>query len=161
MPILTKDTESSSVAVSGASSPSCEGCPRISTAESGSVSKSNPSDFTTYNLLRQTLLDTEELRKEIEAIKTEQQKSKNFYTSLTKLGNVARFAVIMLMITPFLQLLACIVIVHYLGIQDQLPGLLYWVLSGVSILSVFEVGVLVFKFNSIENRIDQIEKNID
>lgn len=43
------------------------------------------------------------------------------------------------MVIPVIQLLLCAGVVYSLGIEDELPGLINWILGSVSILSILEL----------------------
>lgn len=65
------------------------------------------------------------------------------------------------MIMPIIQLLCCAGVVYSLGIEDELPGLINWVLGGVSLLSLVELIVGGVKLFLYEKRMDELEKKID
>ena len=58
------------------------------------------------------------------------------------------------MVVPIIQLLCCAGVVYYLGIEDKLPGLIKWILGGVSILSIIELIVGGVKLFLYEKRLD-------
>lgn len=63
--------------------------------------------------------------------------------------------------TIAVQLVACTVIVYYLGIQEQLHSLLNWVLSGVSLLSVAEMIVGGIKLYLLEHKVDELKEKVE
>jgi hypothetical protein len=65
------------------------------------------------------------------------------------------------MIVPIVQLICCVGVVYFLGIEDKLPGLLRLVLSGVSIFSIIELTVGGFKLYFYETKMDKFEKDLD
>lgn len=136
----------------------CPGCPQLSTSASSSTPIPTP------NLTRELLegySKIQELQKEIEKLKREHERSRSFYEEIGKLSKVSRIAIILLMIVPMLQLVACTVIVHYLGIQEQLHSLLNWVLSGVSLLSVLEMIVGGIKLYLLEHKVDELKEKVE
>lgn len=66
----------------------------------------------------------------------------------------------MLLVIPMLQFISCTAVVYFLGIQDELPSLLTWVLSSVSVLSIVEMIILPIKFFTMENRMNEIERKL-
>ena len=65
------------------------------------------------------------------------------------------------MAIPLIQLIACTAVVYFLGIQEELPSLLIWILSGVSLLSIAEVLITVLKYFILENKVSDLEKKIE
>lgn len=65
------------------------------------------------------------------------------------------------MVIPVIQLLLCAGVVYFLGIEDELPGLINWILGSVSILSILELIVGGIKLYLYEKRMDELEKKID
>lgn len=138
-------------------SSTCEGCPKVNaTPNSSSIGNTSGTD-----MLFSTIGQLSELQKEVKKLKEETQKTASFYRSSTKLNNTVRTVVIILMVVPVIQLLCCTCIVYALGIEEELPNLLKWVLSGVSILSVLELIVGGIKLYLYEKRMDELEKKID
>lgn len=109
----------------------------------------------------QNLVEVNNLKKEIDELKKGQRKAEDFYGSTANLNKTVQIVVIVLMIIPVLQLIACAVVVHYLGIQDKIASLLNWVLSGVSLLSLLELGIGGFKLFTIEKKLEEFEKKLD
>lgn len=50
---------------------------------------------------------------------------------------------------------------YSLGIEDELPGLINWILGSVSILSILELIVGGIKLYLYEKKMDELEKKID
>lgn len=73
---------------------------------------------------------------ELEATTKETQ---SFYDSTTKLNKTVQIAVMLLISVPIVQLVFATLMVYYLGIQDDLNGLLHWLLGSISFFSVIEL----------------------
>lgn len=128
--------------------------------ESGSTfDQTAAGQFTT--VLTNNLVAINQLQKDILRVEKEQDRARNFYNAIAKLSNVSREAVLILLVIPVIQLIACAAVVYYLGIQEQLSGMLTWILSGVSFLSLAEVILIPVKLFSMEKRMDDIEKKIE
>ncbi|MBO5169696.1 MAG: hypothetical protein J6B70_03000 [Oscillospiraceae bacterium] len=154
--VIKKNTDSSTATPIIQEHQNCSGCPQYLSPQSGSTS-GQPSEV---QLLVQCLTQMGEMQLEINSLKAGQGKSTGFYQSLTKLSNVSRAVIWILMIIPMLQLVACAAIVYYLGIQEELSSLLTWVLGGVSFLSVAEMIIMPIKFAVMENRMSEIERKL-
>lgn len=159
MAVYTKDTGSSSV-LPGVGDQGCVGCPRVAQSESGTVPTLEAGEKTLALLLGQTLEETNSLKKDVARLEKEQEQAKKFYSASTKLSKTANIVLWVLLLIPLLQLVACTAVVYHLGIQEQLPGLLYWVLSGVSILSIVEMIALAIKISSIEKKLEEFDKRL-
>lgn len=122
---------------------------------------SNDDAITIMDMVIKSLVTMDDLRKDIIRVEKEQDRTRNFYTGITKLARTSRIALIILMIAPVFQLILCTAIVYYLGIQDQLPGLLIWVLGGVSLLSIIEVVITAIKYFTLENKVNELEKKVE
>lgn len=112
-------------------------------------------------LLYQFMNDTSELRKKVDELEKKQRKSERFFGEVTALAKVSRIVMIILMIIPVVQLIACVLVVNYIGCNDKLIPLLNWVISGISVLSIIEMiygGVKIYLFN---RDIEEIKKKID
>lgn len=157
----TNDTSSSSVAASAVSiNQTCASCPRVAVPESGSTfDQGIAAQLTT--VLTQNLGTVSQLQKDIQRVEKEQDRTRNFYNAITKLSDVSRIVLLILLVIPIVQLIACTAVVYYLGIQEQLSSLLTWVLSSVSVLSIAEVVLIPVKLFTMEKRMDDIEKKID
>lgn len=157
---IKKNTNSSTSAQVVQEHQNCTGCTQYVHTQSGS-GREQPTDILALvNYMAQlgTLQsEVNTLRAELEA---EKSKSAGFYKSFTKLSNITQKAIWILLIIPMLQLVACAVIVYHLGIQDNIPSLLNWVLGGVSLLSVAEMIILPIKFTTMENRMNEIERKL-
>lgn len=161
MAVHTKDTKNSTGAIrTKANSQGTSGNANTSTSSSANSSEF-ASDAILIDLIKKCLTDMNELQKDIVRVEKEQDRTRNFYKAITKLSKASIVAITILMIIPILQLIACTAVVYYLGIQDQLPGLLIWILSGVSLLSIAEVIVTTIKYFSLENKVDELEKRFE
>ena len=134
----------------------CEGCPKVSAASSRSTNATSNGD-----VLVATIGQLNELQKEVRELQKENKKKSSFYNSSAKLNNTVRVVVIILLIVPVIQMLCCAGVVYYLGIQDQLPSLINWLLGGVSILSLLELIVGGVKLFLYEKRMDELESKIN
>ena len=134
----------------------CDGCPKVNTSSSSSANNSSNAD-----VLISTIGQLNDLKKDVQQLQEESKRTASFYQSSTKLNNTVRTVIIILMIVPVLQLIGCTCVVYALGIEDTLPNLLKWTLSGVSILSILELIVGGIKLYLYENRINELEKEIE
>lgn len=138
----------------------CSGCPK--TINSGNETSTPQIDNNGLaTIVTQNVIQIEALKTNVEQIKNDQDKQADFYRFGAKLSNVARIAIIVLLIVPLLQLIACTAVVYYLGIQEQLNGLLSWVLGGVSLFSIIDIVFVIIKFTGIEKRVEELEKRLD
>lgn len=128
--------------------------------QSSSVAAPNGQMDFGVQLLSQNMRDIQELQKKVESLETANKKTQDFYGSITKLSVTLRKMLLVVMWVPVLQLIACAIVVYFLGKQDQLPSLLNWVLGGVSVFSIFEVVFVPIKLYTLENKIDSLEKRI-
>lgn len=134
---------------------SCDGCPKVNT------SSSSTPGFSSSDMLFSTIGQLHDLQQEVQKLQNASRKTLSFYDSTSKLNNTVRTVVIILMLIPIAQLLLCVAVVYSLGIQDELPGLLSWALSGVGIASIIELSVGGAKLFHFDKRIEAIEKRID
>lgn len=102
-----------------------------------------------------------DLQREVRELQAANKKTSSFYDSTSKLNKTVRTVIIILMIVPVVQLLCCAGVVYSLGIEDELPGLINWILGGVSLLSLGELIVGGVKLFLYEKRMDELEKKID
>lgn len=136
------------------------GLANVPLTDSGTVNSVTNADIM-VEAYRQSIIKMDSLEKAVDRLEDKQNKTKEFYEATTKLSKTAYIILWILLIIPALQLFGCIAVVYYLGIQDNLPGLLYWVLSSVSLLSVGEIISIPKTFSSIKNRLNDIEKRLD
>lgn len=134
----------------------CDGCPRVNTSYSSTTGGTSNTDT-----LIGTIGQLHELQQEVRKLQSESKKTLPFYDSTAKLNKTVRVVVIILMVIPIMQLLFCAGVVYSLGIEDELPGLLNWILGGVSIMSILELIVGGVKLFLYEKRMDELEKKID
>lgn len=140
--------------------PNCENCPRIVSPNSTSTPK-YPTENSLYELVANSLVSISELQKNVTKIEKEQEKNREFYRSITALSKTSRKALWLIMAIPLIQLIARTAVVYFLGIQEELPSLLIWILSGVSLLSIAEVLITVLKYFILENKVSDLEKKIE
>lgn len=160
MPKIAKDKGTSTAVPMGMPfQQNCVGCPR-SSSNSTSVTEYE-SGVSIMDAVTKSLIAMDQLQKDIMRVEKEQDKTRDFYKGITKLAKVSRIAIIVLMIVPVLQLIACTATVYYLGIQEELSGLLTWILCSVSILSLIEVGITALKYFTLEHKVDEFEKRLD
>lgn len=145
---------------STSTSSQCDTCPKFGTTNSGSNSDYQP-EQNMAALLIQVFTDISTLKEEVQSIQLEQNNTHKFYKAATNLCNVSKNIMLLFILIPVVQLLACVAIIYYLGIQDKLPSLLTWVLSGISLLSFLEVFLNLFQINKMGSRLDELEKKID
>lgn len=139
----------------------CSGCPKSVNSSSETNTPQIDNNGVVASIVTQYAIQIEALKTDVEQIKNDQDKQADFYRFGAKLSNVARIALIILLIVPLLQLIACTAVVYYLGIQEQLNGLLSWVLGGVSLFSIIDIIFVIIKFTSIEKRVEELEKRLD
>lgn len=156
----TKGKESSATSSSSATLPPCTGCPKISSPDSGSALDSGLALQLT-SVLTQNLNTIDKLQKDILRVEQEQDKTRAFYHAITKLSNASRVVIGILMTIPLIQLVLCVAMVYYLGIQDNLPGLLTWVLGGISLFSLAEVIAIPIQYFILSKRVEDVEKKVD
>ena len=156
---LINDTYTGTGSV-GSFPPNCENCPRIVSPNSTSTPK-HPTENSLYELVANSLVTISELQKNVTKIEKEQEKNREFYRSITALSKTSRKALWLIMAIPLIQLIACTAVVYFLGIQEELPSLLIWILSGVSLLSIAEVLITVLKYFILENKVSDLEKKIE
>lgn len=150
----TKDTSTATVISTNIS---CSNCPRISTPE-------NTSQAPTWNDLESFghfYSELEKTKKDVTAIRAEQERNKDFIRRMAALAKTSRVAIIVLMVLPVLQLVLCAAIVYYLGIQENLSGLINWIIGGIGALSFLEVLITAVKYFSLENKVNDFEKRLD
>jgi hypothetical protein len=80
---------------------------------------------------------------------------------MAALAKTSRVAIIVLMVLPVLQLVLCAAIVYCLGIQENLSGLINWIIGGIGALSFLEVLITAVKYFSLENKVNDFEKRLD
>lgn len=132
---------------------SCTGCPKINTESSSTSSESLPNDY-----LFSVIQRIGALEKDIQDIKESNKKTSSFFQSSAKLNDTIRVVVIILLLIPLIQLILCTCIVYHLGIEDELPNLLKWSLSWISILSIIEIIIGGLKIYMLDKRIELLEK---
>ena len=139
----------------------CSACPKAVSSSNETQTPQIDNNDILANIVTQNLMQVETLKTEVEQIKIAQEKQADFYRSGAKLNNVARIAIIILLVIPTLQLIACTAVVYYLGVQEKLNGLLSWVLSGVSLFSIVDIIIVSVKFFSVEKKVDFLENKVD
>ncbi len=125
----------------------------IDTSTSGSNS-----EISVYGLISTNIQEVADLKRRINDLEKQQGKTKSFYKSVTKLSNLSTIIIGVMLIIPMLQLIGCAAVVYYLGIQDNLPGLLNWVLGGVSLFSLIEMIFIPIKFYFMETKISSLDE---
>lgn len=128
---------------------------------SASSSASKDDAISIMDMVTKSLITMDALQKDIIRVEKEQDRTRDFYDGLTSLAKTSKIAIFILMIIPVFQLIACTAVVYYLGIQDQLSGLLTWILGGVSFLSIAEASITAMKYFTLENKVNELEKKID
>lgn len=134
----------------------CENCPRVNT-QSSSTAGGSPN----AEILIGTIGHLHDLQKEVQELQEKSKKTVSFYDSGARLNRTVRVVVIVLMVIPFLQLISCAAVVYLLGIEDELPNLLNWVLGTVSVLSLVELIMGSIKLFLYEKRMDELEEKIN
>lgn len=150
----TKDTSTATVISTNIS---YSNCPRISTPE-------NTSQAILWNDLESFghfYSELEKTKKDVTAIRAEQERNKDFIRRMAALAKTSRVAIIVLMVLPVLQLVLCAAIVYCLGIQENLSGLINWIIGGIGALSFLEVLITAVKYFSLENKVNDFEKRLD
>ena len=135
---------------------SCDNCPKVNASYSSTTGGTSNTDT-----LIGTIGQLHDLQREVRELQAARKKTSSFYDSTSKLNKTVRTVIIILMIVPVVQLLCCAGVVYSLGIEDELPGLINWILGGVSLLSLGELIVGGVKLFLYEKRMDELEKKID
>lgn len=138
----------------------CDSCPNISHASPNSSTTPTNNTDATVALLQKCIIDTANLTTMVNEIKDGQKTTTSFYRSAAKLGSVSVWVIVILMIIPLLQLIGCIAVIYYLGIQDTISPLINWLIGIVGIFSVIEVIVCITKLSGIEKRIERLEQQV-
>lgn len=112
-------------------------------------------------LISQCIIEVNGLKKDVDEVKKAQNKTSEFYSSISSLAKTSRKLMQILMAVPVIQLILCVAVIYFLGIENQLPGFLIWAISGIGILSLIEVGITLNKINTFENKIAEVEKKLD
>lgn len=158
---VTKEKSTSTVSTLGSSTQqNCVGCPRVSSSNSGSISEYD-SGTLFMDTFTKHLVSINDLQKDVLRIEKEQDRTREFYSGITSLAKISKAAIFVLMLIPALQLIICAALVYYLGIQEQLSGLLNWVLGSVSVLSIIEIVFTAIKYFTLENKVNDLEKRVD
>lgn len=153
----TKDRETSSTVQNNPQN--CAGCPRVAVPENGTTAPRE--DRAIAELLKQTLVDMNTLQVDIMRVEKEQDKTRSFYKTIARLGNISQVAIIALMIVPLIQLIGCLAIIYYLGLQENLSGLFQFAIGGIGLLSLIEVLFAYGKISSIEKQLEKHESRLD
>ena len=124
-------------------------------------SDTNQTDSGLNSLISQCIIDVNSLKEEVKQIEKEQGKTSEFYLASTNLAKTSRIIMLGILAVPVIQLVLCVGIIYFLGIEKQLPGFLTWAISGVGTLSVIEVGQAIHKMNSFESKLDNIKERLD
>jgi len=154
---FTKDKYTSSVAPN--TQQNCVGCTKVAVPSNGTTTQSEEGAIA--ELLRKTLLDMKVLQDDIMRVEREQDKTAKFYNTITKLGKISYVAVLALMIVPIVQLIGCLIIIYYLGIQEELSELFKFAVGGIGILSLIEVIIAYSKLSGIEKQIEKLENKVE
>lgn len=134
----------------------CDSCPRVNASYSSTTVGTSNADT-----LISTIGQLHDLQREVRELQAASKKTLSFYDSTSKLNKTVQIVIIILMVIPVIQLLLCAGVVYFLGIEDELPGLINWILGSVSILSILELIVGGIKLYLYEKRMDELEKKID
>ena len=154
MAVRTKDT---STATATSTNISCSNCPRVSTPESTSQSAT----WKDIEALGHFYNDLEKVQKEIVSLREGQKETKDYFKRMASLAKTSQIAIIILMIVPALQLVACAAIVYCLGIQEEVSGLINWIIGGVGVLSFLEVLITAIKYFTLESKVNNLEKELE
>ena len=130
----------------------CDSCPRVNASYSSTTVGTSNADT-----LISTIGQLHDLQREVRELQAASKKTLSFYDSTSKLNKTVQIVIIILMVI----LLLCAGVVYSLGIEDELPGLINWILGSVSILSILELIVGGIKLYLYEKRMDELEKKID
>lgn len=159
MPTYTKDINSSTGIPSGANSPNSATNPEQATYATSATQPAQ--EMILAEIITQSLKKVSTLEAAVILIEKEQDKSRNFYTSITKLSNTAQNSLRLLMVIPVLQIIACTAVVYHLGILDTLPNLLSWVLGGVSITAGINIFLVSRGYSILEAKVNHLEEKLD
>lgn len=145
---------------SASSNGKCESCPQYSRPASGTLNTFDPAAVY-VETLKSCLSDIERLENRVRTLEQNDAKREDYFKEAASLAQTSRFAVIALMSVPVLQLLACAVVVYYLGLEEKLPSILNWFIGGVGLFSVIDMIITIIKANSDKQKLDRIEKDIE
>ncbi len=134
----------------------CDNCSKINASYS-STTGGNSDVGALFSAISQIC----DLQREVKELQAANKKTSSFYDSTSKLNKTVRTVIIILMIVPIIQLLCCAGVVYSLGIEEELPGLINWILGSVSVLSLIELIVGGVKLFLYEKRMDELEKKIE
>lgn len=134
----------------------CDNCPKVNASYSSATGGVSDTD-TLFSTIKQLCV----LQREVQELQAANKKTFSFYDSTSKLNKTVHTVVIILMIVPIIQLLCCAGVVYYLGIEEELPGLINWILGGVSVLSLIEMIIGGVKLFHYEKKMDELEKKVD
>lgn len=126
-----------------------------------SLSSSNAQNFNIYSLLTQCLVEQDSLKKDIDLLKKKQEKQDELIKSIRKLSDITQVVIVVLCIIPIIQVVVCGVLIHILGMQDKLNGLLNFSLTCLLGISITELFVGFLKVYGLDKRINVLEKMID
>lgn len=138
----------------------CVGCPKLSSSNSGSIPEYD-SVALLMDMVSKSLVTMNKLQKDIMRVEKEQDRTRDFYSGITALTKISKVAIFVLMIIPAVQLIVCAALVYYLGIQEQLSGLLTWTLGSVSVFSITEIVFTAIKYFTLENKVNELERKVD
>lgn len=113
-----------------------------------------------YGLFKQFSNEQTENSLRINSLENEVNQLKNNLNENAKLAKTARISLILLMLVPMIQVIVCAAIIFGLGKEEQLPNLLKWFMSGISIMSVLEIIACFTDLKQFKDRIDNIENKI-
>ena len=130
-------------------------------ATSDTNSQTGAFDVTITGMVRDCIVQVNDLQKEVNQLQKEQRKTSEYYKENAKLAKTSRILMIILMVIPGIQLIACTAVVYYLGIENQLTAFLRWIIGSVSILSISEKVFTAFKYFSLENKVDELKKAVE
>ena len=126
--------------------------------DSSSISKENSSqNDLILDLLQKISVKQDDYEKRLLEAEEKIDKSNEFINESSKLSKTTRICLILLMIVPAIQLLLCAIVVYCLGINDKLPKLLNYFISGISFASMVEVYYFIKDFKDIKERLSKIE----
>lgn len=125
-----------------------------------SSSSSNTQNINIYSVLTQSLVEIQELKKDIEMIKCKQGKQDELIKSIRKLSDITHVVVLVLCIIPIVQVIVCGGLIYILGMQDKLNSLLNLSLTGLFSISILELLVGFFKVQGLDKRISELEEKL-
>lgn len=137
------------------------------TAVDGAVTISTPSNSSTPKNESQQLFDMfnnfsikiNQLERQVGILEKEQKKQSEFFYESSKLSKTTRTVIIIFLILPVLQLIACVVTIIFLKSLDLFP-ILKWLVAGTSIFAILDMIIVPINLYESKKKIEELEKKV-